>query len=218
MTDNFVDVLRELEQSRIEVEELRAALRRLVLAADAERRTIERDLHDGVRQHLIALAVNLQLAAQAAASDPVGTRTRLEEIGHDVQDALDEAALLARRIYPATLEGARLGALLRSAAVTAGVPASVDVIAPSNVPPEVALTLYFCWLDLLAGGDTGTRATINVRESEDMIVFELVGKAARSDADHDNLRHRVEALGGRLTISSGSRGATRVSGSLPLSR
>ena len=211
-------MLRELEQSRLEIEELRAALRRLVLAADAERRTIERDLHDGLRQHLIALAVNLQLAALAAGSDPLEVKTHLEEMGHDVQHALDEAALLAQRIYPAILDAAGLGALMRSAAVSAAVPASVDVIAPSNSPPEVALTLYFCWLTMLAGGSGETRVTITVRESEDTLTFEVVGNAARSDPDLDHLRDRVEALGGRLAISSGSRGGTRVSGSLPLSR
>jgi signal transduction histidine kinase len=208
----------ELEQLRVEVDELRASLKRLVVAADADRRRIERELHDGVQQHLIALAVNLQLAGQAAESDPAAAKTLLEEMGRDLQNALDEAALLAQRIYPAILDAAGLGALLRSAAVSAAVPASVDVTTPSNPPPEVALTLYFCWLSILAGGSADTRATITVRESEDALTFEVVGSAARSDLDLDHLRVRVEALGGRLAISSGSRVGTRLSGSLPLSR
>lgn len=213
-----LDVAQELEQLRVEIEELRSALIRLVLAADAERRAVERDLHDGLRQHLIALAVDLQLARQAAGSDPVRTDTLLEEMGRDVQHALDEAALLAQRIYPATLESGRLGALLRSAAVSAGVPASVDVTARSNHPPEVALTLYFCWLKILAGASAETPVTISVRESEDALAFEVVGNAAGSDADLDRLRDRVEALGGRLTITPAARDGIRVSGSLPLSR
>jgi len=213
-----LDVQRELEQLRGEVEELRAALKRLVVAADADRRMVERELHDGVQQDLIALAVNLQLAGQASDSDATAAKTLLEEMGRDVQHALDETSLLAQRIYPATLEADGLGPLLRSAAVSAGLPASVDVAAPSNHPPEVVMTLYLCWLNMLACGSVETPASIRVRESEDVLAFELVGNAARSDADLDYLRDRVEALGGRLAVTSGSDGGTHVSGSLPLSR
>ena len=202
---------------RVEVEELRAALKRLVVASDADRRKVERELHDGVQQHLIALAVNLQLAGQASNSDAAAAKTLLEEMGLDVQHALDETSLLAQRIYPATLEAGGLGTLLRSAAVSAGLPASVDVAAPSNHPPEVVMTLYLCWLNMLARGSVETRPRIRVRESEDALAFELVGNAACSEADLDSLRDRVEALGGRLAVTSGSGGGTRFSGSLPLS-
>ena len=203
---------------RVEVEELRASLKRLVVAADADRRMVERELHDGVQQHLIALAVNLQLAAQAADSDPAAAKTLLEEMGRDVQHALDETSLLAQRIYPATLEADSLGTLLRSAAVSAGVTASVDVVAPSNHPPEVVRTLYLCWLDMLARGSVETGARIRVRESKDVLAFEVVGNTARSNADLDYLQDRVEALGGRLAVTPGSGDGTLVSGSLPLSR
>jgi len=202
---------------RVEVEELRAALKRLVVASDADRRKVERELHDGVQQHLIALAVNLQLAGQASDSDAAAAKTLLEEMGRDVQHALDETSLLAQRIYPATLEAGGLGTLLRSAAVSAGLPASVDVAAPSNHPPEVVMTLYLCWLNMLACGSVETRPRIRVRESEDALAFELVGNAACSEADLVSLRDRVEALGGRLAVTSGSGGGTRFSGSLPLS-
>jgi signal transduction histidine kinase len=211
-------VQRDLEQLRVEVEELRASLKRLVVAADADRSRVERELHDGVQQHLIALAVNLQLAGQAAASDPAAAKTLLEEMGRDVQHALDETSLLAQRIYPATLEADGIGALLRSAAASTGVPASVDVAAPSNYPPEVVMTLYLCWRNMLEGGSVETGASIRVRESEEMLAFEVIGKTACADADLDYLRDRVEALGGRLAITSGSGDGTRISGSLPLPR
>jgi signal transduction histidine kinase len=188
------------------------------MAADADRRAIERDLHDGVHQHLVALAVNLQLAGQAADSDPAAAKTLLEEMGRDVQQALDETALLAQRIYPTTLEADGLAALLRSAAVNAGVRASVDVAAGSNYPPEVGMTVFLCWLDALARGSGETRLTITVREGEDALDFEVVGNAARSDADLVRVRDRVEALGGQLTIRSGPDGSIRASGSLPRSR
>lgn len=209
---------RELEQLRVEVEELRASLKRLVVAADADRRMVERELHDGVQQHLIALAVNLQLAGQAAGSDPAAAKTLLEEMGRDVQDALDQTSLLAQRIYPATLEADGVGTLLRSVAASAGVPASVDVAARSNHPPEVVITLYQCWVNMLACASVETGASIRVRESEDMLVFEVVGNTACPDADLDYLRDRVDALGGRLAVTSSPGGGTRVSGSLPSPR
>jgi len=203
---------------RVEVEELRAALKRLVMAADADRRMVERELHDGLQQQLVALAVNLQLAGQAAGSDPAAAMTLLEEMGRDVQHALDETSLLAQRIYPATLEADGIGMLLRSAAVGAGIHASIDVAAPSTQPREVLMTLYLCWLTVLARGSAEARAKIKVRENENVLVFEAVGKAACSDAYLDYLRDRVDALGGRLAITSRAGGGTRLSGSLPLER
>jgi signal transduction histidine kinase len=211
-------VKQELEQLRVEVEELRASLKRLVVAGDADRRMVERELHDGIQQHLIALAVNLQLARQAADSDPAAAKTLLEEMGRDVQHALDETSLLAQRIYPMSLEAGDLGALLRAAAVSAGVSASVDVAAPSNQPSEVVVTLYLCWLKMLALGSVEAGARIRVRESEDLLAFDVVGNGACASADLDYLRDRVEALGGELAVTTGSREGTRISGSLPLSR
>ena len=207
---------RKLEQTRVEVEELRASLKRLVVAADADRRMIERELHDGLQQHLIALAVNLQLAGQASESDPAAAKTLLEEMGRNVQRALDETSLLAQRIYPTTLEAGGLGTLLRSAAASAGVPASVDVAARSHHAPEVVMTLYLFWLKILARGSVETRAKISVRESEGVLEFEVVGDAACMESDLDYLRDRAEALGGRLAVTSKSGDVTCVSGSLPL--
>ena len=99
---------------------------------------------------MVALATTLQLARLAADSDPAAVNALLEEMGRDVRQALDETALLAQRIYPSTLELGGLAALLRSAAVNAGVPATVDVAAGSSYPPEVGMTVYLCWLALLA--------------------------------------------------------------------
>jgi hypothetical protein len=124
----------------------------------------------------------------------------------DVRRALDEAATLAQRIHPATLELGGLGALLRSAAVQAGVSASVDVPAGSDYVPEVALTVYLCWLAALSSGG---RATISVEEVDDVLTFELA--ADEVGEEFDPLRDRVEALGGSLRIEPG-----RVVGSLPL--
>jgi signal transduction histidine kinase len=203
------------EESR-EHERLRASLRRLVLCSDADRRAIERDLHDGVQQHLVALAVDVQLTAQAADSDPAATSSLIEELARHVQHALDEAALLAQRIYPATLDAGGLAVLLRSAASEAGADASVDVAAGPDVPAEIAMTVYLCWLDALFGCEE--RATIKVRESGDDLDFEVLMDGAHSGRWHGCLQDRVEALRGRLTITHGTGGEVSVSGSLPLRR
>lgn len=206
----------ELDRLRVEIEKLRAAQRRLVQGADVDRRTLERDLHDGVHQLLVALAATLQLARLAADSDPAALKTLLEEMGRDVRQALDETALLAQRIYPATLELSGLAALLRSAALNAGVPANVEVAGASNYPPEVAMTVYLCFLAVLTTSSKERRVTIRARENEDALRFELVGNAVASHADLDRLQDRVEALGGRLTIESEPGSGIRLAGSLPL--
>ena len=212
-----VDVLRELDRLRVEIEALRASRKRLVVAADGDRRSIERDLHDGVHQLFVALAVNLQLVRQAVASDPEAAGRLVEEMVRDVQRGLDETVLLAQRIYPPMLEAGGLAALLRSAAVDAGVPAAVEVAAGPDHPPEVDMTVYLSWLATLARASPETRVTISVREGQDTLAFEVIGPAAGSDGDLGRVRDRVEALGGQLTIRSERDGRTRASGSLPLS-
>jgi signal transduction histidine kinase len=212
-----VDVLRELDRLRIEIAGLRASRKRLALADDADRRRIERDLHEGVQQHLVALAANLQLAAGLLDADPTAAKTLLEEMGRDVQLALDETGKLAHRIYPPLLEAGGLAAALRSAAVSANAPTRIDVEAGVAYPPEVAGAVYFCCLELLERAAAGAKVAVTVRDEGGTLVFEVVADCANSDAELLRLRDRVEALGGRLTIRSESGRRTRVVGSLPLS-
>jgi signal transduction histidine kinase len=134
-----VEALNEtLERLHHELAELRASRKRLVLAADADRRRIERELHETVQQLLVALAVNLQLAGTLADDDPAAAKAILNEMARDVQQALDETAQLAQRIYPPLLEAGGLAAALRSAVVSAGIRASLDVTGGASYPPEVA--------------------------------------------------------------------------------
>jgi signal transduction histidine kinase len=171
-----------------------------------------------VQQHLVALAVSVQLADSLLESDPDAARAALEEIGRDVQHALDEAARLANRIYAPLLESGGLGAALRFAAISAGVPASVDVSADSGYPPEVMHTVYFCWLDAVRQWRGEQPPALSVREEAGALTFEIVREADRPEARLDGLRDRVEALGGRLRVESQSGQAVRVCGSLPLAR
>jgi signal transduction histidine kinase len=205
----------ELDRLRAEVAELRAVGRRLVLAADDDRRRIERELHGGVQQDLVALAVRLQLLEPALRSDAAAAGALLAEISGDVQDAVDEAARLARRIHVPLLE-LGLGPALRAAAVSAGARASVEVRTDSSLPSEIASTVYACWLEALEQpGDS--EPAITVEERGGMLVFEIVGGAGPMAPGLDALRDRVDALGGELAIrpEAGGRRA-RVRGSLPL--
>jgi signal transduction histidine kinase len=221
-----VGTLREtLDRLRLEVAELHASRKRLVQAADAERRTIERELHEGVQQHLVGLAVNLQLANQLLDTDPAATKALLEELGRDVEQALDATAQLAQRIYPPLLDAGGLAAALRSAATSIGIPVTVEVEPAAGWPPEVVRTVYVCCLEALEHAGAEARATVTVREEEGVISFEVledgdhsVTAAAHSDAGLDRLRERVEALGGRLAVRSEPPRGTRLSGSLLLSR
>jgi signal transduction histidine kinase len=213
-----VEVRQELDGLRNELDELRASRRRLVEAADAARRGIERDLHDGLHQRLVALAVSLQLAGRAAATDPAAAVSALADIERDVRQAVDEAARLSQRIHPPTLEPADLAALLRSAAASAGVPAAVDVSAGSGCSPDLVMTIHLCWLDALARTGGEARVTIEVHERAGALTFEIEGGDAGPDASLQPLRDRVEALGGALDVTSTAGGRRRVSGSLPVAR
>jgi signal transduction histidine kinase len=199
-----------------ELDELRASRERIVRAEDDERRSLERDLHDGPQQDLIALAVNLQLARDLVARDPGAAAELLEDMDQDVQRALERTALLAHRIYPPILETGGLGAALRAAAVATGVRTEISA-AVAKLPSAAAGTVYFCWLDALEGTRSGL-ATITVVVDGGVATFEI-GGAGQSPTDEvlARMRDRVEAIGGGLTTEPSPEGWTAV-GRLPLSR
>jgi len=201
---------------------LRASRERLLLAADADRQRIERDLHDGPQQHLVALAANLQLARRLADSDPAAAKTLLDEMGRDVHQALDETGKLAHRIYPPLLEAGGIAVALRTAAACVGVPTRIEVAAGVDYPPEVAGAVYFCCLEVLERAGRGTPVTVTIGEKEGALVFEVVaggtGAATASSAILSRLRDRIEALGGQVTVRSEPGESISVSGSLALSR
>ena len=129
---------------RREIEELRASRKRLALVADAERRGIERALHEGVQQDLVGLAANLEVAARSVESDPAAARALLDELQHEARRALTEMQELANRILPSLLDAGGLAPELRAAASREGVPVRIDVDVRVTVPPEIAGAVYFC--------------------------------------------------------------------------
>jgi signal transduction histidine kinase len=209
-------LLETLDRLRVEVEELRASRKRLVLAADDDRRRIESDLHNGVHQHLVALAVNVQLARRLTDAEPAAAKTLLEEMGRDVQQALEATSQLAQRIFPPELEARRLAAALRSAAATAGIAASVEVAAGASYPPEVVAAIYTSCREALDSIRAG-RASITVRNGQGALDLEIAADGDQSGVGVERIRDRIEALGGRLSITSEPGRGTRISCSLPVS-
>src|SRR5438093_1032359 len=128
---------RSLDDLRSELDELRVSRARAVAAADAERRRIERDLHDGVQQHLVALAVNRQLALQLADTDSAAAKALLEEMSADVREALDGVRELAEGIYPPLLLDRGLTDALKGAARRAAIPVRVEAAALARHSPGV---------------------------------------------------------------------------------
>jgi signal transduction histidine kinase len=176
---------------------------------------IERELHDGVQQHLTALAVKLQLVGDAVENEPSAVAALLEEIARDVQDAIDEAALLAQRIRPPQLDSGSLQAALRIWALAAGVRATIDVQLSAESTPEASETVYFCCLGALAHVSAGADVTITVRDDDGTLSFAVVGgMPASSGSGFVALRDRVDALGGHLVAGSESDGRARISGSI----
>jgi signal transduction histidine kinase len=218
MTDNCGIVgEQEIVQGREADEnaELRASRKRLLLAADAERRSIERALHDGLQQRLVGLAADLELASRSVESDPQAAREQLAAVRRQVGEALEEMRALAHRIHP-PLEAGGLVAALRSAAADAGVRTRIDLAPGTSVPTELAGAVYFCCHDVLRHVD-GAATAIAIRERDGGIAFEIVVDG-EVDGTGTALRDRVEALGGRLTVRSEPGPRTVWDGFLPVER
>jgi signal transduction histidine kinase len=220
-------VERSLDDLRLEVAELRASRARVLAAADAERRRIERDLHDGAQQDLVALVVNLQLARRLAESDPRAANALLEEIASDARQALEDVRDLAHGIYPSLLLDRGLAEALRAAASGSAIPTRVEAADLDRYPPDVEATVYFCCLEALrnAAGHAGAgaRATVRAWAEHGALRFEVVDDGAGFDpgeigAGLTGMYDRMGAQGGELAIWSESGRGARISGTVPLPR
>jgi len=199
-----------------EIEELRASRERLASASDADRRDIERALHEGVQQDLVGLAANLEVVSGALDGDPAGARAVLEDLQREARRALTEVQELAARVFPSLLDAGGLVPELRAAAGRAGVSAVLAVHLDDAVAPALAAALYFCALDVFERSPAGTTVEVSVRRNNDALAFDIVA-ACELGTDRRAAHDRIEALGGVVTITSeGDR--TCVAGALPLPR
>lgn len=205
----------------------RAALAREIAATDAERRTLERALHDGVQQDLIAVSVRLQLARRLADTDVPAALALLDEIGGDVREALGRVQALADGVYPSLLEPRGLAEAVRSAASSAGVPATVEADGLGRHPVRIETAAYFCCRaaieNVAAHAGPGARATIRLSDDPDALRLEVADDgvgfdpAARAPgAGLASARNRIEAIGGSFTAESELGGGTRIAATLPL--
>jgi signal transduction histidine kinase len=214
---------------RRQAEELRASRARIVAASDAARRQIERNLHDGAQQHLVALAVNLRLARQLADNDPETAKEMLEQLGHDLQDAVQQLRDLAHGIYPPLLMDRGLGEALAAAAGRAALATEVHAEGIGRYTPEVEAAVYFCILEALQNAGKhageGASATIRVWQEEGGLLFEIADNGAGFDvskrpslgAGFTNMSDRVGATGGSFKVQSAPGQGTRISGRIPVS-
>jgi signal transduction histidine kinase len=216
-----------LDQLRRQADELQASRGRLVAAADAERRRIERDLHDGAQQHLIAMAIKARLIEQLAATDPGRALDVTHQLQQDASAALDELRSLAHGIYPPLLSSGGLSEAVPSACRRAPLTVTVDVKGVSRHPAEVESAVYFCCLEALqnAAKYAGESAEASVRVWNDNgnLRFAIsdtgVGFATNEAGEGvglTNMRDRLGAVGGTLEIESAPGKGTRIRGAVPL--
>jgi signal transduction histidine kinase len=216
-----------IDEVRRHADELRASRVRVVEAGDAERRRIERDLHDGAQQHLVALAVSLRLARQVADADPEQAKLMLDQLGGDLQEAVQELRNLAHGIYPPLLAERGLPDALSAAAGRAALPTTIEADGIGRYPQGVEAAVYFCCLEALQNAGKhageGASAAIRLREEEHALLFEIADDGAGFDVGvagggHGfvNLRDRVGAFGGMITVDSAPGEGSRIAGRIPL--
>ena len=208
------------------LEELRASRQRLVSAQDAERRRLERNLHDGAQQHLVALKVKLGLAEMLASKDPERARQTLQQLKTDTDEALDTLRDLARGIYPPLLAEKGLPTSLESQARKATVPVTVDADGVGRYSQEIEATVYFCVLEALQNVQKYAAAKhvrVLVREEDGALTFDVTDDGVGFDAHTvgrgtglTNMQDRLDALDGAVQIESTPGHGTRVSGVIPL--
>lgn len=213
----------ELKTSR---EQLAESRRRRLTTEQSARQKIERDLHDGAQQRLVALRVKLELAATVLETkDPANAKT-IRALGDDVDTTIDEVRAFARGIYPAMLAQTGLEQALRGASRDAALPAVVRVDRLGRYPPETEATVYFCCSEALqnackhAAGATGVAISLwqdrrlNFEVRDDGAGFAL--ESTPYGTGLTNLRDRLTAVGGTMTISSIPGHGTVLGGSIPL--
>jgi signal transduction histidine kinase len=214
-----------LANSRL-IEDLRASRQRLVAAQDAERRRLERNLHDGAQQQLVALAVRLRLARTTASKDLAEADRMLEQLEGDVTAALENLRELARGVYPPLLADQGLAAAIEAQARRSPVPVRVEADGIGRYPQELETAVYFCTLEALQNAAKYAQASeVAVSLLEDQGELELSIRDDGRGFDRaatplggglQNMTDRLAALGGTLTVRSRPGAGTTIEGHVPL--
>ena len=204
------------------LEELRASRQRLVSAQDVERRRLERNLHDGAQQHLVALKVKLGLAEMLLTRDPAKASATLEQLKGDADEALETLRDLARGIYPPLLADRGLVVALESQARKATVPVRVEAEGVERYAQDVEATVYFCVLEALQNVQKYAQASsvvVRLSASADTLSFAVSDDGAgfdaatvRKGAGLTNMSDRIDAIGGSLEVTSTPGHGTTVRG------
>jgi signal transduction histidine kinase len=206
------------------IEDLRASRQRLVTAQDEARRRLERNIHDGAQQDLVALAIKLKLAATTVDDDPV--RQMLGELQADATGALENLRDLARGIYPPLLADLGLAAALNAQAAKSPVPVTVEADGIGRFPQDTEAAVYFCCLEALqniAKYAKALTARICLQAENGTLRFTVSDDGTGYDARHTplgsglrNMADRLAALGGRLEVRSAPSRGTTVTAHLPI--
>jgi signal transduction histidine kinase len=207
------------------IEDLRESRRRIVSAQDERARTLERNIHDGAQQQLVALSVKLRLATGLLERDPAKARTLLEELQGQTTETLEDLRDLARGIYPPLLADKGLPAALEAQARKSPIPVSVAPDGVGRYGQDVESAVYFCCLEALnnvAKYAEASSVEIRLAQTASELRFEVaddgVGFAPNSTTHGTGLQgiaDRLDALGGRLEIRTAPGEGTTLVGLVP---
>lgn len=211
-----------------QAEELRLSRARVVAATDRERRRIERDLHDGAQQRLVALSVRLSMARETIRHDPAASPHVFDELRAEVKAAQVELNRLAQGVYPPVLTEHGIAAALQSAVDRTPNPVEIDVSDVGRHPADIEAAVYFCCVEALqnAAKHAGPEAIVHVvlrrvgdraiefEVSDDGVGFDLV-TATRGNG-FVNMGDRLGAFGGSVEVDTAPGSGTRVTGRLPV--
>src|SRR4249919_2179998 len=208
------------------IQDLRASRQRLVAAQDEERRKLERDLHDGAQQQLVALAVQLKLARTMLERDPTTVDGMLDTLQVSAADALADLRDLARGIYPQLLADRGLAAALEAQATKSSVPTTVRSDGVERYPREVEAAVYFTCLEALnnvAKYSEATAATVSLAQANGTLTFTVADDGVGFDPgriEHgtglQGMADRLDAIGGDVRVRSVPGEGTTVTGSVPI--
>ena len=214
------------EELRARIEDLQAAQKRLVAAQDDERRRLERNIHDGAQQQLVALTVKLRLADGLVERDPERAHEMLSQLRTDTNDALEDLRDLARGIYPPLLADQGLAAALEGQARKAPLPVEIHADGVARYPQEVEAAAYFSCLEALqnvAKYARASRAVVTLSDGDGRLRFEVADDGAGFDPTRvgygtglQGIADRLGALAGTLSVTSSEAAGTSVVGTIPV--